>query len=99
MDLSTYDFGEITEGQIVFSNLRTDKVLLTEAMKRKPEKGIKEFNRLFFSGGNIVLQNGASNDWRYDAFLYAKALMASFEPKHEHKEVIVGMLLEECLSL
>ena len=37
--------------------------------------------------------------WKQNAFLYARSLMGSFVPKHEHKELVCAMIFEECLIL
>jgi len=39
------------------------------------------------------------NSWKQNAFLYARSLMGSFVPKHEHKELVCAMIFEECLIL
>jgi hypothetical protein len=99
MDLSTYKFPEITEVDLVFSTLDTIKELLEEAEKRNPKKGIKKFRELFYSGGKIELKKDVKGTWKQDAYIYARALMRSWSPKHEHKELVVGMIFEECLVL
>lgn len=99
MDLSTYKFPKVTKADFAFPTFNAPKELLIEAEKRNPQKGIKKFSELFFSGGKIQRKNDVKGTWKEDALLYALALMGSFSPKHEHKELIVGMIFEECLIL
>ena len=99
MDLAKYKFPKVTETDFVFSTLNAPKSLIIEAEIRNPQKGIKKFQELFFTGGTIQFQNDVKGTWKEDAYLYARSLMASWEPKHEHKELVVGMIFEEVLVL
>lgn len=99
MDLSKYKFPKIEKIDLAFSTLDTPKELVEEAEKRNPTKGIDKFNDLFFNGGEIEFKNDVKGTWKEDAFLYARAMMTSFRPKHEHKEVVCGMIFEECLIM
>ena len=100
MNLETYKWPEINPVAMTFPTLNTDKVLLEEAKKRNPKKGIAKFDELFYKGGEIKFKDDVSEDnWKGKAFLYAKALMSSWVPKHEHKTLVCGMIFEECLKL
>lgn len=99
MDLSTYKFPDVTKVDLVFPTFNTTKELVEEAKKRNPQKGMKKFSELFYSGGKIELQKDVEGTWKQDAYLYARALMGSWAPKHEDKELVVGMIFEECLVL
>jgi len=99
MDLSTYKFPEVTEADFAFPTFNTPKELVEEAQKRSPKKGMKKFDELFFSGGSIKLQKDVEGTWKEGAYLYARALMGSWTPKHEHKQLVVGMIFEEVLVL
>ena len=99
MDLSTYKFPKVTELDLAFSTFNTPKELIVEAEKRNPQKGMKKFSELFFSGGKIELKKDVKGTWKENAYMYARALMSSWSPKHEHKELVVGMIFEECLVL
>lgn len=99
MDLSTYQFPEVTGADLAFPSFYAPKELIEEAEKRNPVKGKKKFSELFYSGGKIELQPDVKGTWKEKAFLYARALMASWLPKHEHKELVVGMIFEEVLVL
>ena len=99
MDLSTYKFPEVTKADLAFPTFNTPKELIAEAEKRNPEKGMRKFAELFYKGGSIELKTDVKGTWKENAYMYALALMGSWEPKHEHKELVVGMIFEECLVL
>lgn len=99
MELSTYNFPKVTKVDLAFPTFNTPKELVEEAEKRNPIKGMKKFSELFFSGGEIKLKDNVKGTWKENAYMYASALMGSFAPKHEHKELVVGMIFEECLEL
>ena len=99
MDLSTYKFPEVKEVDLAFPTFDTIEELLEEAKKRNPKKGMKKFSDLFFLGGEITLQEDVKGTWKENAYVYARALMGSWSPKHQHKELVVGMIFEECLVL
>lgn len=99
MDLSTYKFPEITDVDLAFPTVNTTKELVEEAEKRNPQKGMNKFSEIFYSGGKIELKKDVKGTWKENAFKYARALMGSWSPKHEHKELVVGMIFEECLLL
>jgi hypothetical protein len=97
MNLEKYEFPKVTKVDMAFSSFDTIPELLAEAKKRNPKKGMAKFSELFFNGGKLEFQKDVEGTWKEGAFLYAKALMSSFSPKHEHKELVVGMLFEEVL--
>jgi len=99
MDLSTYKFPKVTNVDLAFPTFDTSKELVEEAKKRNPKKGMKKFSDLFYNGGKIELQNDVKGTWKEEAYYYARALMGSWTPKHELKELVVGMIFEECLVL
>ena len=99
MNLSEYKFPDVTKVDLAFSSFSVPKDLLEEAQKRNPEKGIEKFNELFYTGGKITLQDDVVGTWKEKAFAWCKAMMRSFEPKHEHKEIVAAMIFEECLVL
>lgn len=99
MKLQDYKFPNVTTADIAFSTFDTDKTLLAEAEKRTLTKGREKFNELFFSGGKLKFKDDVKGTWKENAFLYARALMGSFAPKHEHKEAVCAMIFEECLDL
>ena len=99
MDLSNYKFPEVTELDLPFPTFNTTEELVEEAKKRNPQKGMKKFSEIFYSGGNVMLKKDVDGTWKENACKYAFALMGSFSPKHENKLLVVGMIFEECLIL
>ena len=99
MDLSNYKFPEVTKADLAFPTFNTTKELVEEAERRNPKKGMEKFSEIFYKGGKVELQKDVEGTWKENAFLYACALMGSWAPKHEHKELVVGMIFEECLVL
>ena len=99
MDLSTFDFPQVNKIDTVFPTFDTIPELLEEAEFRNPQKGIKKFNELFYSGGKVEFQKDTLGTWKEKAYKYAINLMGSYAPKHEHKELVVGMIFEEVLNL
>lgn len=99
MDLSTYKFPDVTKIDLAFPTFNAPRELLEEADKRDLKKGREKFNQLFYYGGEIKLKPYVKGTWKENAYLFARALMASFEPKHEHKEAVCALIFEECLEL
>lgn len=96
MELKNYNFPK-TEREL--NNINTDYILLAEAEKRELRKGREKFNQLFFNGGTVELKDDVRGTWKEHAYVYARSLMGSFTPKHEHKESVCAMIFEECLKL
>ena len=99
MNLSEYKFPQVTKADSVFPTFNTIPELLEEAKKRDLRKGRQKFNELFFSGGKLDFQDDVAGTWKSHAFVYAKALMQSYAPKHEDKEAVCAMIFEETLKL
>ena len=99
MDLSKYEFPKVTKADIAFPTFNVTKKLLKEAESRDLSKGRKKFNELFYAGGEIKLKKDVKGTWKENAFLYCKVLMNSWAPKHEHKESVCAMSLEETVEI
>lgn len=99
MDLKTYKFPKLTGADIAFSVVNTDMALLKEAKDRGFYDGRTPFNKmfstLFFKGGKLNFKPDLDPAFKDAAVPYLKALMASFNPKHEDKEAVCAMLLSE----
>lgn len=95
MDLSIYNFKELINESLIDA----PKDLIEEAKKRTPRKGMDKFSELFYNGGELNFKDDVKGTWKEEMFLYARKLMKSWIPKHEHKEIVVGMIFEECLVL
>ena len=83
-------------------SLPTDKSLLKEAEKRGFLHGHTPYNKLFsalfFQGGKVEFKDNINKVFKEKAWPYCRALMGSFEPKHEHKEAVCAMLLYELVE-
>jgi hypothetical protein len=102
MDLTKFDFPELTAADMAFSCLKTDAVLLNEARERGFYNGRTPYNDLFseifFNGGKIKFKEGLDENFKSKAWKYLRSFMGSFEPKHEEKEAICAMLMSELLE-
>jgi hypothetical protein len=99
MKLEDFEFPEVTMADVAFPTFNTIPELYEEAKTRDLTKGTKKFNELFFSGGKITPQEDVEGTWKEKAFMYARALMGSFAPKHEEKEAVCAMIFQETLVL
>ena len=103
MNLHIYNFPKLTGVDAAFSTLRTDPVLLAEAMARGFYNGNTPYNTLFstlfFKGGKLNLKKNLPEKFENAALPYFKALAASFGPSHEDKEAVCAMLLSELVDL
>ena len=102
MDLTKFEFPEVTRVDMAFPTFGTDKALLEEAKKRGFYGGHTRyndlFNKLFFGGGTFSFKKDIDPDFKNRAWLYCRAFMGSFEPKHEEKEAIAAMLMSELIE-
>ena len=102
MDLKTYKFPKISAISEEFSTQETDKKLLEEAKKRGFYDGQTPYNTLFskvlFSGGRVVFKKDVDQDFQDRAWLYFRALIKSWSPKHEEKEAVCAMIMSELVE-
>ena len=102
IEVTQYPFPELSNFDVAFSTLNTPADLLAEAEARGFLLGNTEFNtlfsELFFSGGQLHFKDGLDPEFKRRGSVYLKALMASFEPKHEHKEAVCALLLSELVD-
>lgn len=103
MDLTKFNFPEVTPADMVFPTFDTIPELLEEAKERgflyghKP--GNELFSKLFFNGGSINFKQDIDEEYRKRVWYYLRSFMGSFSPKHEHKDAICAMLMEEILEM
>lgn len=87
----------VTDLDIAFgriSALMPDRETLDEQWgKRDRSWGSKLFSCLFYTGGQFNLTPKPGID-RSVALRHIRAIMGSFEPKHEHKEAACAYLFE-----
>ena len=97
MELAKFDFPKPSWG------LPTNNDLLAEAKKRGFLHGRTPYNKLFselfFKGGKVEFKDGVDENLKQKGWDYCRALMGSFNPKHEHKEAVCAMLLSEIVEV
>ena len=101
MNLSEYDWPEVTGVEMVFCTFQVPPELLKEARDqgyyRGNKKGNKMFSQLFYGGGELLHKKNLQ-EWQKKALTWCLAFMRSWNPKHEEKDAIASMILEECLE-
>lgn len=99
LDLTTFEFPKVSGIDMAFPTLKTIPSLLDEAKARGFMDTETPYNtlvsKLFFNGGKVVFKKGVDEEFRKRVWLYVRAFLGSWEPKHEHKEAICAMLLSE----
>lgn len=102
IDLKTYKFPEVSKADLAFSTFNTIPELLIEAEERGFNRSSNPycilFSTLFFKGGRVKFKTGIDDDFKQRAWLYVRAFMGSWNPKHEHKEAISAMILSELVE-
>jgi hypothetical protein len=101
MKLGNHTFRAFDAADAAFGANRADypnEKDIPETYLRGRSKGGKVFSELFFNGGKLEdhglkLKSDVNSSEFYSTL---RALMSSFEPKHEIKEATCGWLIEEC---
>lgn len=97
LDLKTFKFPDAE----MYPTTDTNFDLLEEAKKRNYLYGNKSGNKLFsawfFNGVKEIVVKDLDNAEK--AFKYMRTLMGSFSPKHEHKEAVCAMIIDEFLVI
>lgn len=102
MDLSQYNWPEVTVIDMAFPTFKTPPELLEEALRlgfdKKSNPYNAMFNTLFFTGlTNVEPLDGLPKDtkelaefegWQGKAWRWVFCFMKSWEPKHQHKEAV-----------
>ena len=94
LSLMAYPFPDIQRVEEVFSTLKADPALLEEARHRGFYMGHTKANQMFsrlFGGGRIMIKP----EFVRRVIPYLKALLSSYALKHEEKEAICAMILDE----
>ena len=102
MNLLEFNYPKPNGIDMVFSTYNTIPELLKEAKNRGFYNGYTDYNKLFsnlfFSGGTVIFKTDVDEIKRKEIWLYVRAFMGSWEPKHEEKEAICAMLMSEILE-
>ena len=101
LDLAKFKFPTVSGAEGVFPTFDTIKELLEEATLRGYDNGNMEgcrlFSQWFFNGIEAIVVKDMDN--AQEAFTYMRAFMGSWSPKHEHKEAVCGMLIDEFMTI
>ena len=89
------EFPEVTDVSIAFGGYPRDwfDAALKKAEGIEPEWENKA-NELFFNGGKIDINKSLPEDYRAKGFRMLQAVLGSWEPKHEHKAAVCGLILK-----
>lgn len=90
---------EVSDVDIAFpahvSHLMPKYAEIPEQYKRGGSWGNKLFSDMFFNGVKGLELTPKKDIDPKKAIRHIKCILGSFEPKHEHKEAAIAMLLEE----
>lgn len=102
INLLEFNYPKPNGVDMAFSTYKTIPELLKEAEERGFLYGHTPYNQLFsdlfYTGGKIKFKKGIDTEKQKEVWLYCRAFMSSWEPKHEHKEGICAMLMSEILE-
>jgi len=102
MDITKYDFPDVTSTDFIFDSFDTIPELLKEAKDRGFYNGHTKYNNLFselfFTGGKLKFKSNLNEDFKLKALPYLKSFMQSFSPSHNEKEAICALLLSEIVD-
>jgi hypothetical protein len=103
LDITKYEFPEVSDFEMVFSRTNVTPELLAEAKERGFYNGNTKWNRLFhkmFHGKRgdvgVCIEKTRANK---KALRYCHALMLSFASKHEEKEAVCALIMSENLII
>lgn len=98
-DIKNFDFPKTG----IFSDINVDKDMLNHARELGFDKHYNPyhslFSDLFFNGGKLNFKKDLDLNFKSKAVPYLKALMQSFQPKHEDKTCVCAYLLSELVDL
>lgn len=99
LSLAAYPFPELSEMQIRFSTVAIDPVLLDEAKRRgfyqHPTAACQMFHEVLDHGAKMIFKPDTDREYLDGAVPYLLALMRSITPRHEEKEAVCSMLIDE----
>ena len=102
MNLLEFNYPKPSPVDMAFSTYNTIPELLKEAEARGFLYGRTKYNKLFsdlfYNGGKVVFKKEINKDQQTAIWMYCRAFMRSWSPKHEHKEAICAMLMSEILE-
>jgi len=89
-------FPEVDGPSMVFGGYPRDWFDSVMKIEEKPEdqKWNDMMESLFFGGGKVPVNEALPEDYRKNGLRMLRAVMGSFDPKHEHKEKVCGLILK-----
>jgi len=93
-------FPNVSDTDIAFG-IMPDKKILANSMEfyNKNTKYNQLFSELFFKGGTIHYKEILTDKTRENNFRYLKAVMGSFQPKHEQKDAVCAFILSKLVDI
>ncbi|MFA5130476.1 MAG: hypothetical protein WC477_06230 [Patescibacteria group bacterium] len=93
-------FPEVDEPSMVFGGYPRDWFDSVMKIESKPEdrKWNDMMESLFFNGGKVPVNETLPEEYRTNGLRMLRAVIGSFEPKHEHKEKVCGLILKSLCS-
>ena len=70
------------------------KEVLEKSKTELDPKYEKMSNKLFFEGGDIPYSKRIDEDYKQNGFIALSTILSSWDPKHEHKSAVCGMILQ-----
>ena len=100
IEFKRLEFPEVSDIDIAFGGY--PKQWFSSVMKIEEEKGDGKWNdlaeNLFFNGGKPPINTRLPKEYLINGLRILRAVMGSFEPKHEHKEKVCGLILKSICS-
>ena len=90
------DFPEVNDVDIEFGGYPEKWFKEIMDIKDSPDdRNYNEmFSELFFNGGKIPVNENLSDEYLSKGLRILCAVMGSFNPKHEHKDKVCGLILK-----
>lgn len=87
---------EVTDPAMVFGGYNED--WFHSVLKMSEKDGdplfVRKASDLFFHGGTVDLDESLPKDYLTRGTRMVKCVLGSFAPKHEHKQAVVGYILQ-----
>lgn len=90
------DFPVVQDVDVAFNHYPDEwfKKILNQGAPLLLQKEIMMANKIFFHGGKLPLREDLDKDYVIRGVRMFKAVVGSYAPKHEHKEIVCAMILK-----
>ena len=90
------EFPDVTDVDIAFGGYPREWFANVMKIESLPEdrKWNELAERLFFEGGKIPFNKSLQGEYQIKGSRMLRAVLGSWEPKHEHKEKVCGLILK-----